>query len=81
MLKERRQLFSGLFVAADLLVLGVAFVVAYALRFYVPLVPVTKGVPPVENYVALLRGRGEGSSELQLPHPPPAPPPDDIDAN
>lgn len=53
-LKERRQLFSGLFVAADLFVIGVAFVVAYALRFYVPLVPVTKGVPPAENYLALL---------------------------
>lgn len=54
MLKERQQLFSGLFVAADLFVIGLAFVVAYALRFYVPLVPVTKGVPPAENYLALL---------------------------
>ncbi|MDG2303877.1 MAG: undecaprenyl-phosphate glucose phosphotransferase [Candidatus Binatia bacterium] len=54
MLKERRQLFSGLFVGADLLMIGLSFVVAYALRFYVPLVPVTKGVPPAENYLALL---------------------------
>ncbi len=54
MLKERRQLFSGIFVGADLVVIGLAFVVAYALRFYVPLVPVTKGVPPAENYLALL---------------------------
>jgi len=54
MLKERRQLFSGLFVGADLFVIGLAFVVAYGLRFYVPLVPVTKGVPPAENYLALL---------------------------
>jgi len=53
-LKERQQVFSGIFVAADLLVIGVAFVVAYMLRFYVPLVPVTKGVPPAENYLALL---------------------------
>lgn len=54
MLKERRQLFSGLFVGADLLVIALAFLLAYALRFYVQLVPVTKGVPPAENYLALL---------------------------
>ena len=54
MLKERQQLFSGMFVGADLFVIGLAFIVAYALRFYVPLVPVTKGVPPAENYLALL---------------------------
>lgn len=54
MLKERRQLFSGIFVGADLCVIGASFGVAYMLRFYVPLVPVTKGVPPAENYLSLL---------------------------
>lgn len=54
MLKERQQLFSGVLVAADLFVIGLAFGLAYVLRFYAPLVPVTKGVPPAENYIALL---------------------------
>lgn len=54
MLKERQQLFGGLLVACDLTVIGSSFVVAYLLRFYWPLVPVTKGVPPAESYLALL---------------------------
>ncbi|MBM4266891.1 MAG: undecaprenyl-phosphate glucose phosphotransferase [Deltaproteobacteria bacterium] len=54
MLKERRQLFVGLFVAADLTMIGLAWVLAYVLRFELPLVPVTKGTPPFENYLALL---------------------------
>jgi Undecaprenyl-phosphate glucose phosphotransferase len=54
MLKERQQLFGGLLVACDLTVIGVSFVVAYLWRFYGPLLPVTKGVPPAESYLALL---------------------------
>ncbi|MFM7735335.1 MAG: undecaprenyl-phosphate glucose phosphotransferase [Alphaproteobacteria bacterium] len=54
MLKERHQMFAGLFVAADLAVLGLAWVASYALRFVFPLVPVTKGTPPAGNYLALL---------------------------
>jgi len=54
MLKERHQMFVGLFVAADLAVLGLAWIASYALRFSVPLVPVTKGTPPAGNYLALL---------------------------
>ncbi len=54
MLKERHQLFVGLFVVADLLVLAIAGGLAYGLRFVVPVIPVTKGVPPPENYLPLL---------------------------
>ncbi|MEW6271084.1 MAG: undecaprenyl-phosphate glucose phosphotransferase [Thermodesulfobacteriota bacterium] len=54
MLKERRQLFVGLFVMADLTVLAAAWALAYALRFVVPVIPVTKGTPPFSNYLTLL---------------------------
>jgi len=54
MLKERSQLFMGLFVAADLAVLALAWALAYVLRFVVPVIPVTKGTPPVVNYLTLL---------------------------
>ena len=47
-------MFIGLFAAADLLVLGLAWIGAYALRFVFPLVPVTKGTPPAANYLGLL---------------------------
>jgi Undecaprenyl-phosphate glucose phosphotransferase len=53
-LKERHQLFVGLFVAADLAVIGLAWALAYLLRFVVPVIPVTKGTPPAENYLLLL---------------------------
>jgi Undecaprenyl-phosphate glucose phosphotransferase len=54
MLKERHQLFVGLFVTADLVMLALAWGLAYLLRFVVPVVPVTKGTPPLENYLLLL---------------------------
>src|SRR5262249_5908271 len=53
-LKERRQLFMSLFVTADLAVLGLAWALSYLVRFVVPLIPVTKGTPPVVNYLTLL---------------------------
>jgi len=54
MLKERRQLFMSLFVTADLAVLALAWTLAYLVRFVVPVIPVTKGTPPVFNYLTLL---------------------------
>lgn len=44
----------GLFVTADLAVLALAWALAYVLRFVVPVIPVTKGTPPVVNYLTLL---------------------------
>ena len=54
MLKERRQVFVGLFVVADLLVLAAAWALAYVLRFVLPVIPVTKGTPPFSTYLTLL---------------------------
>jgi Undecaprenyl-phosphate glucose phosphotransferase len=54
MLKERHQLFAGIFIVADLAVLAAAWLGAYALRFSVQLVPASKGVPPLTNYLILL---------------------------
>jgi Undecaprenyl-phosphate glucose phosphotransferase len=54
MLKERSQLFMGMFVAADLGVLALTWALAYVLRFVLPVIPVTKGTPPVVNYLTLL---------------------------
>lgn len=54
MLKERHQVFFGLFVVADLAMLALAWALAYVLRFMVPVIPVTKGTPPVVNYLTLL---------------------------
>jgi hypothetical protein len=38
----------------DVLLAMSAFIIAYALRFYVGLIPVTKGVPPLRQYVNVL---------------------------
>lgn len=54
MLKERHQMYVGLFVLADCVALGVAWLASYQLRFAVEIVPVTKGVPPLANYIILL---------------------------
>jgi Undecaprenyl-phosphate glucose phosphotransferase len=57
MLKFQTRVVVVTYVLADVLATAVAWVVAYALRFHGPLpglVPVTKGVPPVGDYLQLL---------------------------
>ena len=54
MLKQKRQVFEFLFVSCDLLVVALAWLVAYWLRFRAAWVPVLKGVPDIGNYLALL---------------------------
>ena len=54
MLKQRRHLFELLFVAADLLVVSLAWCFAYWLRFETELIPVDKGIPPFSNYFSML---------------------------
>jgi Undecaprenyl-phosphate glucose phosphotransferase len=54
MLKQKRQLFEYLFIGADLIVVSVAWLIAYALRFKTDLVPVDKGVPEFAQYVSML---------------------------
>lgn len=54
MLKQKRQLFEYLFIAADLIVVSVAWLIAYWLRFKTGLVPVDKGVPELTHYLSML---------------------------
>jgi Undecaprenyl-phosphate glucose phosphotransferase len=54
MLKQKRQLFEYLFVAADLLVVSVAWLLAYWIRFQSGWVVVDKGVPDFAQYLQML---------------------------
>ena len=57
MLKRHNRLLIGLHVASDAVIAMVAFLLAYALRFHSPLeslVPVTKGYPPLGQYLLLV---------------------------
>jgi Undecaprenyl-phosphate glucose phosphotransferase len=53
-LKEKRQLFEAFFMVVDLVVIGVAWLGAYYLRFFTTFFPVDKGIPPLIEYVAML---------------------------
>jgi len=54
MLRRYNRLLVASYIAADA-VLGVsAFVVAYAIRFHTGLIPITKGIPPLRQYLNLL---------------------------
>lgn len=54
MLRQKRQLFEYLFMAADLLVVSAAWLAAFWLRFMTGLIPVEKGVPELIHYVSML---------------------------
>ena len=54
MFKKRLQLFQSLLVVNDALTLTACWIGAYYLRFFTSLVPVTKGVPLLEDYLSLL---------------------------
>jgi len=54
MLKQKRQLFEFFFVATDLFVVSVAWLLAYWFRFQSTLIPVEKGVPPFDHYLTML---------------------------
>jgi len=53
MLKQKRQLFEYLFMATDLVVVAVAWVGAYWIRFKTEIIPVDKGVPDFQNYLGM----------------------------
>ena len=53
MLKRYYQVFGSFLIVTDLLGLVAAWLIAYYLRFYTQIVPVTKGIPPFSRYVAL----------------------------
>jgi Undecaprenyl-phosphate glucose phosphotransferase len=54
MLKQKRQLFEYLFVVADLIVVSVAWVAAYWLRFESGWIAIDKGVPEFMQYLSML---------------------------
>lgn len=54
MLKQKRQLFEYLFIGADLIVVSVAWLISYWLRFKTGLVPVDKGIPEFTQYASML---------------------------
>ncbi|MDZ4786027.1 MAG: undecaprenyl-phosphate glucose phosphotransferase [bacterium] len=54
MLKQRSQLFEFLFISADLLVVSLAWILAYWIRFQTDIIPADKGVPSFNNYFSML---------------------------
>ena len=54
MLKKHSQVFEGLFAASDLLVVSLAWLLSYWIRFTSGYVPVEKGVPEPTDYVRML---------------------------
>lgn len=54
MLKQKRQLFEYLFIAADLAVVSAAWVIAYWVRFQSGWVPIEKGIPEFAQYLSML---------------------------
>ena len=57
MLNRHNRLLVTIYVLSDALLAVSAFVVAYALRFHTPLsrlIPITKGIPPLHQYVNVL---------------------------
>jgi Undecaprenyl-phosphate glucose phosphotransferase len=53
LLKQHHQVFQGLFFFADMLVVSVAWVLAYYLRFEWGPIPAPKGTPPMANYLPM----------------------------
>jgi Undecaprenyl-phosphate glucose phosphotransferase len=52
-LKRYYQVFGSILILTDALGLVAAWLLAYYLRFYTQIVPVTKGIPPFSRYVSL----------------------------
>lgn len=53
MLKRYHHIVGGIFRSVDALVIGLAWISAFWLRFYLPLIEVTKGFPDFQKYAAL----------------------------
>jgi len=54
MIKRRRQIMVAMQLTGDVLATSIAILVAYWLRFELPVHPVTKGMPPLEMYLRLI---------------------------
>jgi hypothetical protein len=54
MLKKHSKFFETLVLFLDWVTLSCSWILAYYLRFYVPIIPVYKGIPPFFTYLTLL---------------------------
>jgi Undecaprenyl-phosphate glucose phosphotransferase len=54
MVKRHNRLLVAFHITSDALLAASAFIVAYVIRFYTPIIPVTKGVPPFRQYLVVL---------------------------
>ncbi len=54
MVRRHNRLLVAFHVSSDALLGVSAFILAYLIRFYTPLIPITKGVPPFRQYVMVL---------------------------
>jgi Undecaprenyl-phosphate glucose phosphotransferase len=54
MLSRHNRLLVTLYVASDALIAIAAFLLAYSLRFQTGLIPITKGIPPLRQYINVL---------------------------
>ncbi len=54
MLKKKHQLFEVLFAIADLVVVSLAWLIAYWCRFSLDLIPIEKGIPDIKHYYTML---------------------------
>ena len=51
MFRKRIQVFRSFLLLNDLLVLTACWFGAFYLRFFIPFIPVTKGIPPLQDYL------------------------------
>lgn len=54
MVNRHNRLLVAFHVGTDALLGVAAFMMAYTLRFHTGLIPVTKGIPPLSQYVTVL---------------------------
>jgi Undecaprenyl-phosphate glucose phosphotransferase len=54
MLRRFNRLLIAFYIASDALLGLSAFIIAYTLRFHTGLIPITKGIPPLRQYLNLL---------------------------
>src|SRR6184192_1813995 len=54
MVNRHNRLLVAFHVISDALLGVTAFIIAYALRFHTGLIPITKGVPPLRQYIDVL---------------------------
>jgi Undecaprenyl-phosphate glucose phosphotransferase len=54
MLRRYNRLLIAFYIASDTLLGLSAFIIAYTIRFHTGLIPITKGIPPLRQYISLL---------------------------